>query len=280
MRKRRSITFLLTLYFSIASTAVLLFGGYFVGRLVDAHLTEQDQAVLEGKLELVRNVLTKARTNGDFAAVRESLAEALVGHHESIRRCHRTRRQTLVPSESFELGTDPAWSAPPADASDTVGSGVREHGPVLFASSPPRPQTGIPDAQPAAVVVALDIDFSSPVHERVPQQPVARGSCGHRAVCAARLVLRAPLAWRPSRKGARVDAARLGRSTGRAPTARLDSAGARPLAAAFNDMLARLEDSFRRLSEFSSDLAHELRTPISNLMTQNAGRATPARARR
>ena len=40
------------------------------------------------------------------------------------------------------------------------------------------------------------------------------------------------------------------------------------LAAAFNDMLSRLEDSFRRLSEFSSDLAHELRTPIGNLMTQ------------
>jgi two-component system heavy metal sensor histidine kinase CusS len=35
-----------------------------------------------------------------------------------------------------------------------------------------------------------------------------------------------------------------------------------------NDMLARLEESFRRLSDFSSDLAHELRTPISNLMTQ------------
>ncbi|MFO1299537.1 MAG: hypothetical protein U1F17_03950 [Burkholderiaceae bacterium] len=33
-------------------------------------------------------------------------------------------------------------------------------------------------------------------------------------------------------------------------------------------MLARLEDSFRRLSEFSSDLAHEFRTPISNLMTE------------
>ena len=40
------------------------------------------------------------------------------------------------------------------------------------------------------------------------------------------------------------------------------------LAAAFNGMLARLEDSFRRLSEFSSDLAHELRTPVSSLMTQ------------
>ncbi len=37
------------------------------------------------------------------------------------------------------------------------------------------------------------------------------------------------------------------------------------LAAAFDDMLSRLEDSFTRLSQFSADLAHELRTPISNL---------------
>jgi two-component system heavy metal sensor histidine kinase CusS len=33
------------------------------------------------------------------------------------------------------------------------------------------------------------------------------------------------------------------------------------LALGFNEMLARLEDSFRRLKDFSSDLAHELRTP-------------------
>ena len=33
-------------------------------------------------------------------------------------------------------------------------------------------------------------------------------------------------------------------------------------------MLERLEDSFCRLSEFSSDIAHELRTPVSNLMMQ------------
>lgn len=33
-------------------------------------------------------------------------------------------------------------------------------------------------------------------------------------------------------------------------------------------MLERLQDDFQRLSEFSSDLAHELRTPISNLLTQ------------
>ena len=38
------------------------------------------------------------------------------------------------------------------------------------------------------------------------------------------------------------------------------------LGASFNAMLARLQESFRRLSEFSSDLAHELRTPLNNLL--------------
>lgn len=37
------------------------------------------------------------------------------------------------------------------------------------------------------------------------------------------------------------------------------------LAATFNEMLDRLEDSFARLARFSSDLAHELRTPVNNL---------------
>ena len=37
------------------------------------------------------------------------------------------------------------------------------------------------------------------------------------------------------------------------------------LAATFNDMLDRLSDSFERLSQFSSDIAHELRTPVNNL---------------
>ncbi len=35
-----------------------------------------------------------------------------------------------------------------------------------------------------------------------------------------------------------------------------------------NQMLDRLEDSFRRLRQFSSDIAHDLRTPLSNLMVQ------------
>ena len=40
------------------------------------------------------------------------------------------------------------------------------------------------------------------------------------------------------------------------------------LATAFDQMLARLEASFIRLSQFSADLAHEFRTPITSLRTQ------------
>jgi two-component system heavy metal sensor histidine kinase CusS len=45
-----------------------------------------------------------------------------------------------------------------------------------------------------------------------------------------------------------------------------------------NAMLARLEESFLRLKDFSSDLAHELRTPISNLMTETQVALAQARS--
>jgi two-component system heavy metal sensor histidine kinase CusS len=51
--------------------------------------------------------------------------------------------------------------------------------------------------------------------------------------------------------------------------ARIDLAGLpteiEQLARAFNAMLERLEESFARLSQFSEDIAHELRTPVNNL---------------
>lgn len=41
------------------------------------------------------------------------------------------------------------------------------------------------------------------------------------------------------------------------------------LTAALNSMLARLEEGYAKLSQFSEDLAHEMRTPLNNLMIQN-----------
>lgn len=47
---------------------------------------------------------------------------------------------------------------------------------------------------------------------------------------------------------------------------------------AFNAMLDRLYDSFQRLSQFSADLAHDLRTPINNLMVQTQVALVQSRA--
>jgi len=52
----------------------------------------------------------------------------------------------------------------------------------------------------------------------------------------------------------------------------------RSLAVAFDDMLDRLEDSFTRLSQFSADLAHELRTPIANILGEAEVALTRPRA--
>lgn len=51
----------------------------------------------------------------------------------------------------------------------------------------------------------------------------------------------------------------------------------RELAQSLNDMLDRLQRDFDRLSAFSSDLAHEMRTPVSNLLT--AAQVTLAQSR-
>ncbi len=58
--------------------------------------------------------------------------------------------------------------------------------------------------------------------------------------------------------------------TARNLSARIDSKGLptelQSLCHAFNAMLERLDDGVRRLSEFSEDLAHELRTPLATLL--------------
>ena len=50
-----------------------------------------------------------------------------------------------------------------------------------------------------------------------------------------------------------------------------------PLAAGFDDMLDRLEHSFTRLSQFSADLAHELRTPVANMRGESEVALTRSR---
>ena len=137
--------------------------------------------------------------------------------------------------------------------------------------------TGIVGQPPVTVVVAVNTE-----HHRIFMQAFQKSLW---LAIAASIALTALLGWIAARRGLApvreladlahgISAHRLGE---RLPPESVPTELA-DLALAFNDMLARLEGSFQRLSDFSSDLAHELRTPISNLMTQTQVALSKARS--
>jgi two-component system heavy metal sensor histidine kinase CusS len=138
--------------------------------------------------------------------------------------------------------------------------------------------TGIPGEEPLTAAVALDI---TPHMEFMATFRMLLW--GAMAVAVGVMGL---LGWVVARSGLRPlreVVSTIATVTGSRLTQRLNESGVpgelTDLVSAFNAMLGRLEDSFRCLSDFSSDIAHELRTPISNLMTQTdvaLGRARSA----
>ncbi|QYG08898.1 heavy metal sensor histidine kinase [Janthinobacterium sp. PAMC25594] len=98
------------------------------------------------------------------------------------------------------------------------------------------------------------------------------------------IVLSGLVGWLLARQGlapVRAMSSAIGRVSAEKLHARIGSevwpADLRALAVSFDGMLARLEASFEQLSRFSSDLAHEFRSPINNLVA--AASVTLTRAR-
>ncbi len=128
-------------------------------------------------------------------------------------------------------------------------------------------RTGIPGAAPAVIAIGTDIGH----HERF-LTAFKRTLWG---VVVFGAILTGLLGWAAARRGL-APLRTMQREVESITARRLDSrlsaesvpAELAELAETLNVMLARLENSFRRLSNFSSDLAHELRTPVSNLLTQ------------
>lgn len=259
-----SLTVRLTVLFAAASTAVLLLLGYLIASSVGRHFEEQDMTVLSGKLELVEHALEKTRSGDALARIPAQLADSLIGHHSldvmvvapdgtvlfSTNGAHFPRQ--LIQAATSKVSASQVW---------TKAHGHAVRGIVKLAA------TGIPGARPATIAIATDVGH----HEHF-MGSFRRTLWG---VVALGAILTGLLGWAAARRGLAPLRA-MGREVGAITARRLDSrlsADAVPaelaeLAETLNGMLARLEDSFRRLSNFSSDLAHELRTPVSNLLTQ------------
>lgn len=255
-----SLTARISLLFAGVVAVVLLGTGLLIARAVENHFAEEDRQEMQGKLELVRHLLDRVRTQADLDALTQELSDALVGHHGLSVAVIDNHGETwfatsgstfpkyLVDTRATAPGSLRHWAA-----DNTEYRGIAT--PVTVAGAP------------YTVVVAVDI-----MHHLVFMAEFRRILAGSMALAA---LATAALGWLATRRGlqplrdiastaAFISAERL--------SERLPESGVpgeiQSLVVAFNAMLGRLEDAFRRLSDFSSDIAHELRTPVSNLMTQ------------
>ena len=256
-----SLTARISLLFAAAAALVLLVVGLFVARAVERHFVEIDHHELAGKLDLVRNLLAQ----GSQETLPRRLHDALVGHHGLVMALAGPDGTLLYASTDIDA-PDALLAEPPGLALWKVNA---------------RDMRGL-----RATIPAAGGDYEVAIAQGIEHHEQFMAEFRHLLALAIGLaaLLTAALGWAATRAGLRplrevtalaagLSASRLGE---RLPETRVP-AEIEALVAAFNAMLARLEDSFRRLSEFSSDIAHELRTPVSNLMTETQVALTRAR---
>ena len=268
--KPLSLTARISLLFAVAASVVLLATGYFLARAVETHFMEGDRHELGGKLELIRHLLERVDSPTALDRLPQQLDDALVGHHGLAVAVVDARGLIWFATSGAGFPHALLRAQDCSAAAPTVKclpGGLRQwhQGESDYRGMAVPMGTG--NGETHTVAVSLDIQH----HELF----MARFRLTLIMAMTLAVLATASLGWVATRRGlaplrrvtdmaAGISAQRLGN---RLPATGLPTE-LQALAAAFNAMLARLDDSFRRLSEFSSDIAHELRTPVSNLMTQ------------
>lgn len=261
---RKSITFRLTLLFASVSTTVLLLLGLLIGSLVERHFEELDMELLDGKLELLQHTLKKVRSDSELEALPGQLQDSMVGHPGLAVVVLKPNGETLYSTEGAKLPEELL-----------AGVGEKPIHPMFWTDPENHRYRGISSEAPtriegaAPVVVAVSTDLSHHEHFMHSFRTALWTVMGLAAL------LTGFLGWVAARQGL-APLRDISRSAAGITANHLDQR--LPLASipvelaevakTLNEMLARLEESFRRLSDFSSDIAHELRTPVSNMLTQ------------
>ncbi|MEX1165414.1 MAG: heavy metal sensor histidine kinase [Hydrogenophaga sp.] len=263
MKLRLTLTARLTLLYTLASLLVLCGLGWLVMRANHAHFVDLDRAYLEDKWALVRQVVASSR---DGAQLVQRLEELQHSHTGLYLRLEQGTTPLYGPSENpFPAGLE--RSAGSLVPTDWAWQDVELRGAAMVMAMASTSYLNGSDSQPLTLLLAMDTHHHTHFMAELRQTLMvyllfAALASGLLSWWAARRGL-APL--RDMRERARrVNAYQLGE---RMPETSVPVEMAE-LARDLNTMLARLQTDFQRLSDFSSDLAHELRTPISNLLTQ------------
>ena len=257
---RISLTARLSLLFMLAVTAVLVLAGLSFNHLSQHHFLQLDRQTLAEKLSATRNILGQLDDLQQFDRLRPQL-RTLLGAHRDI-------TALILDAAGQPLFAEPGPLPVPAALANSTSTEVwqwQHHDHYFRGLS--AAVTVPADSAPLRVILLLDstphMHFFSAVQRWFWMALVLSA------------LFSAGLGWLVARRGllplrqvtavaASISAASLQE---RIPLAAVPLE-LQQLAASFNAMLARLDDAFMRLSNFSADIAHELRTPLCNLMTQ------------
>jgi two-component system heavy metal sensor histidine kinase CusS len=259
-RVRLSLTRRLTLFFT-GGAAFVMFGlGLLFMTETQRHFVALDEMALQGKRALIEDILGKANSPDD---ARSRLRDALQYHHDFY---------VVVRDAAQAVVFQSARSAP------DLAQGKIAHGDA-------RGIFGVWGSHDAEFQT---LSFQSPAGDAAtPWQVLIAIDTRHHAeflgilrlnlagYVLAAIVVCALMSWLAARQGLaplREMKTRAAVVTGQRLSERMPVEAVpvemADLAQELNRMLNRLQDDFQRLTDFSSDLAHELRTPISNLLTQ------------
>ncbi len=263
-----SLSLRITCVVGAAMAALLVIFTAGVSRSLEMHFAEQDLGEIRAVAESLVRALGPSPSTDDRPAVQARLSRAVAGHHGvyfSVHDSGGVRLFGTAPQGLFET----ASAAPAASAHDQGALKVWQIADGIYRGALLRIQS-------ERVLIAVSMES----HLRYLAL-LRRGLWGATLLACAVAVLAAWLAVRWGHAPLRRISATVRGITSEHLDIRLNPAEMPselgPLVVSFNEMLDQLETSFTRLTHFTSDIAHELRTPVTNLTTQTQVALSKAR---
>jgi two-component system heavy metal sensor histidine kinase CusS len=259
----RSIAVRLAAGFIAVVLAALAGIGYYLDHALQTELRAHDMRGLAGKLALFRHQLGEARSLDAVRAESHGYVDMTVGYKQ-LSLALRDASGAILASGGDHVADALAAVGPPAPSSPDRTSSVERSDLGLRVLAG---EVRLGDAANTAIeaVIALEVTDRRAMTARyrahtVLAVAIAAFAAGLLGILVARAGL-APVQALAHRAGS-ISVSHLDK---RLPAENVPTE-LRELTDAFNRTLQRLDESFRRLSQFSADLAHDLRTPLGNLL--------------
>ena len=261
-----SIVARLALLYTVLSTVVLCAAGFFLYWTLAQSLRSEEQSILADKVAVVRQILRERPQ--DRNALEEEIEWESTARRQAVYYARLVLSgRTIVESPGFRSLLPSNAVFPPAGSSEQPIGKITEfrtsQGNMFLLTA--ADVSGAPPKEKYRYEVALDISNE----QRLLADYKGKLLFALALAAAISALLSTWLAHRGVRPIREITSAAQA-ITASALSERISTQSwpceLATLAAEFDRMLERLEDSFERLSRFSSNIAHELRTPISNLM--------------